>query len=198
MHDGMHALRTLIVCVLAKVSGMACHGLKSVNYFPTACGRMEASGTASSASTPKTPPYISSVDQSVNPPPPTPRWPDGGIWNGTLGLYPQDPAIYGNLAGRPILPGCEPPVCLPTYYVSNGMGAIHAQVSQGGVGCCCRPSVLTILPARGVPLRPDHATRLTHPDTPAPHHRPSPSTLCPLRSCPSSLTGATSPVIIRP
>ena len=142
MHDGMHALRTLIVCVLAKVSGMACHGLKSVNYFPTACGRMEASGTASSASTPKTPPYISSVDQSVNPPPPTPRWPDGGIWNGTLGLYPQDPAIYGNLAGRPILPGCEPPVCLPTYYVSNGMGAIHAQVEvvrgscQHGVNHC--------------------------------------------------------------
>ena len=56
------------------------------------------------------------------------RWPDGGVWNGSIGLYPSDPTVYGNLAGKPIIPGCEPCSCLPKYYVSNGQGSLHAQV----------------------------------------------------------------------
>lgn len=52
------------------------------------------------------------------------RWPDGGVG----GLYPDAPGIYGELAGRPILPGCEPPSCLPQYSVDNGLGSIRAQV----------------------------------------------------------------------
>ena len=55
------------------------------------------------------------------------RWPDGGIWNGTLGIYPQD-SVYGSLAGMPILPGCEPAACLPTYRINNNQGSIRAQV----------------------------------------------------------------------
>lgn len=53
------------------------------------------------------------------------RWPDGGV----NGSYPDDKAVYGSLAGKRILPGCEPIVCLPTFKVLNGMGSIRVQVS---------------------------------------------------------------------
>ncbi|GAX81306.1 hypothetical protein CEUSTIGMA_g8737.t1 [Chlamydomonas eustigma] len=52
------------------------------------------------------------------------RWPNGG----QSGFYPNDFRVYGSLAGKPILPGCEPVTCLPRYNVSNGEGTIHAQV----------------------------------------------------------------------
>lgn len=56
------------------------------------------------------------------------KWPDGGFWNGTHGIYPADVAVYGALAGQPVLPGCEPATCKPTYKVSVQAGSIHAQV----------------------------------------------------------------------
>lgn len=50
-------------------------------------------------------------------------WIGGGI----NGLYPNDPAVYGDLAGRRVLPGCEPDACLAEYAVDNGFGSIHVQ-----------------------------------------------------------------------
>jgi len=50
-------------------------------------------------------------------------WPGGG----TDGKFPDDPALYGSLAGMPVLPGCEPSACLAEYTADNGFGSIHVQ-----------------------------------------------------------------------
>ena len=61
------------------------------------------------------------------------RWPDGGV----NGSYPNDMAVYGSLAGKRILPGCEPIACLPTFKVLNGMGSIRIQVRFSSSGFFC-------------------------------------------------------------
>lgn len=44
-------------------------------------------------------------------------------------VYPNDPTAYGPLlAGQPLLPGCEPMVCKPTYTAELRHGSIHVQV----------------------------------------------------------------------
>lgn len=44
------------------------------------------------------------------------------------GTYAANAAVYGELAGQPVLPGCEPSACKPLYRVAAGAGSIHVQV----------------------------------------------------------------------
>jgi hypothetical protein len=44
------------------------------------------------------------------------------------GVYPAEPALYGGLAGQPVLPGCEPVACKALYRVAAQASSIHVQV----------------------------------------------------------------------
>jgi hypothetical protein len=54
-----------------------------------------------------------------------PAWCMDEAWPG---VYPLDEALYGQLSGQAVLPGCEPASCKPLYTVAAGAGSIHLQV----------------------------------------------------------------------